>query len=175
MVEQEPAVRCRRGSEAMSEHSEHSEHNERRRSGRGLALWRDRGPVIFEPWRWFDELLDTGEGRRMIRVEEYTDGDELVVRAELPDIDPERDVEVTVADHTLHISAERTETSEESGRHFHRRELRTGSFARSIALPDTVDDQQVHASYRDGILEVRVAVPERPGGEAVHRVPVTRG
>lgn len=162
----------------MSGHNdsaEHREHGQHRRPGRGMAPWRDRGAVVMPAWRWFDDLFDAGDGRRMIRVEEFTEGDELVVRAELPDIDPDKDVEVTVVDHVLHISAERSETSEETGRHFHRRELRTGSFARSIPLPASVDDQQVRASYKDGILEVRVAMPATGADDSVRRVPVTRG
>lgn len=165
----------------MNEHREHrhedefGDHGSRRRSGHGLAPWRDRGLVAAPPWRWLDDFFDSGDARHMIRVEEFTEGNELVIRAELPDIDPEKDVEVTVADHVLQISGERTETSEENGRRFHRRELRTGSFARSIALPDTVDDQQVRASYKDGILEVRVVLPEQSESQAARRIPVGRG
>ncbi len=144
-----------------------------RQGERGVVSWRDRPIVARPPWRWFDELLDFGDGRQMIEVEEFTEGDQLVVRAELPGIDPDKDVEVTVSDHTLRIRAERTETSEQEGRHFHRRELRSGSFARTIPLPEGVDEEQVSASYRDGILEVRAPVAAAPQAEPGRRVPVS--
>ena len=145
-----------------------------RQGERALMAWRDRPIVGRPPWRWFDELLDFGDGRQMIEVEEFTEGDKLVVRAEIPGVDPEKDVQVTVSDHTLRIAAERSETKEEEGRHFHRRELRTGSFVRTIPLPEGVDDEQISASYSDGILEVRAPIATASETEPARRVPVTR-
>lgn len=119
-------------------------------------------PVTGLPhWRTFDELFRDTQGRRLMAIDEFTEGDFFVVRAEIPGIDPDKDVEVMVKDGMLEIRAERTEKAEKEGRHFHRSELRYGSFARTIALPDGVDDTAVEASYKDGILEVRVPVPEK--------------
>ena len=144
-----------------------------RQSDRGLAMWHERPLAVRPPWRWFDELLES-EGRQMIQVEEFTEGDQLVVRAEIPGIDPDKDVDVMVSDHTLRIQAERTETSEEEGRHFRRRELRSGSFSRTIPLPDGVDDAKISATYKDGILEVRALVPGPAQRDEGRRVPVGR-
>ena len=137
---------------------------------------RESWPAPLLPlWRGFDELFRDGWGRKMMAVEEFTEGDTLVVRAEMADIDPDKDVEITVADGMLHIAAERTDRKDTDGRHFHRRELRYGSFARSLPLPDGVDQSQIAASYRDGILEVRVPLPPvAHKEEATRRVPVTR-
>ena len=57
---------------------------------------------------WPDSLKDAME-RADIRVEEFQENGELVVRAEMPGIDPDKDVEITVTDHTLHLKAERHE------------------------------------------------------------------
>lgn len=126
-------------------------------------------------WRSFDELFRDGGGHRMVAVEEFTEDHTLVVRAEMPGIDPAKDVEITIADGMLNISAERTEEEEKSGRHFHRRELRYGSFSRSLSIPEGVDEDKIAASYKDGMLEVRVPLPASKTGEEPHRVEVTRG
>lgn len=125
-------------------------------------------------WRSFDDLFRDGLGRKVVAVEEFTEDGTFVVRAELPGMDPEKDVEITVLDGLLTISAERTEKEETSERHFHRRELRYGSFVRSVAIPDNVDAEKVTASYKDGILEVRVPMPEGKAAETSRRVPVKR-
>jgi HSP20 family protein len=126
-------------------------------------------------WRSFDDLFRDGLGRKVVAVEEFTEDGMFVVRAELPGLDPEKDVEITVLDGLLTISAERTEKEETSERHFQRRELRYGSFVRSVAIPDNVDAEKVTASYKDGILEVRVPLPEGKPAEVSRHVPVTRG
>ena len=64
------------------------------------------------PWVFGRELM----GEDVIRVDEFRDGEEFVIRAELPGIDPDKDVELTVADGTLHIQAERRERSTARGR-----------------------------------------------------------
>lgn len=92
----------------------------------------------------------------MIRVEEFTDGDQFVVRAELPGIDPDKDVEVTAVDGHLTIKAHREERMERTDDDAYRSEFRYGSFIRSIPLPRDVDFDQIKATYRHGVLEVRM-------------------
>lgn len=95
-----------------------------------------------------------------IRVEEFRDDGALVVRAELPGIDPDKDVELTVDDDHLCISAHRTERTEDQDKKSYRSEFRYGSFTRIIRLPAGATEDDVKASYHDGILEVRVPVDE---------------
>lgn len=144
----------------------------------------DRVPQPFrDPWsfplmplmRPLDDLFRDGWGRKVVAVEEFTEDGTLVVRAEVPGIDPDKDVEITVADGMLHISAHRTEEEEKKGRHFHRRELRYGSFARSLPVPEGVDEEKIVASYKDGMLEVRVPLPATEAAKAARRVTVSRG
>jgi HSP20 family protein len=107
-----------------------------------------------------------------IRIEQDVDKDRVTVRAELPGIDPDQDVEINVSDGMLQIRAERRErTSEEHGGHRHS-EFHYGSFARVISLPAGADADDVKATYHDGILEVVVPVDAKQA-EAT-RVAVTR-
>lgn len=125
--------------------------------------------------RSFDELFHDPWGHKMVAVEEFTEDHTMVVRAELPGVDPDKDVEITVEAGVLTISAERTEEEEKKGRHFHRRELRYGSFTRSLPVPEGVDESAIVASYKDGMLEVRMPLSAEPATEPSRRVPVSRG
>ncbi|MBT1004407.1 Hsp20/alpha crystallin family protein [Paenarthrobacter sp. DKR-5] len=115
-----------------------------------------RAPEMFDPIRRF---LDGDWEAASIRVEEFVDGQSLVVRAELPGIDPEKDVDVSVADGVLHIKAERQEKSEHKSKDSYRSEFRYGSFTRSLPLPQNVKEDDVTATYKDGVLEVRAPLP----------------
>jgi HSP20 family protein len=114
-------------------------------------------------------------GDRVIRVDEYRDDHTQVVRAELPGIDPERDVEISVADGMLRISAERRieENTEDKG--WTRHELRYGSFSRSLPLPEGAIGSDISASYKDGILEVRIPVSDPTTAPEPVRIPVSKG
>jgi HSP20 family protein len=124
-------------------------------------------------WSRFDEAFRDANGRQLLRVEEFEQDDTLVVRAEMPGIDPDKDVEITLADGMLTIRSERTEEAETSKRHFHRREIRYGAFSRTIALPEGTSDSDIKASYKDGVLEIRIPVPPAHKSEA-KRVPIAR-
>lgn len=103
-------------------------------------------------------------GLQVLRVEDYVDEQEYVVRAEMPGIDPDRDLDLTVQDGVLTLKAERKEERTDA----HRSEFRYGTFSRSLALPSGADDSQVKATYRNGILEVRVGMRPEEKREARH-------
>ncbi|KQX46251.1 MULTISPECIES: Hsp20/alpha crystallin family protein [unclassified Streptomyces] len=92
-----------------------------------------------------------------------------VLRAELPGMDPD-DVTITVDDNLITVSAEHSE-SEEDKEHS---EFRYGSFRRTVRLPVTIPADDVEASYEDGILTIRVPMPEEKTG-AARTIPVKRG
>jgi HSP20 family protein len=135
----------------------------------GGVARRDRFELPDSVRRFFEGDWDSPA----LRVEEYHDGSTLVVKAEIPGIDPEKDVDISVSDGVLHIQAERTETTEHKEKGGYRTEFRYGSFARDIPLPSGSQDADVKASYRDGVLEVRVPVVEKPETRA--KIPVSRG
>ena len=76
-----------------------------------------------------------------------------MVRVEMPGVKPE-DVHVAVHNRVLTISGERKVDEEEERAGYYVRELRHGSFQRSMILPEGVDEEKIHARYQDGILEV---------------------
>lgn len=141
------------------------------RRTRGELEWPDwlMGQRGFDwPATWKEFMEDSD-----LRVEEFQEDGELVVRAEMPGIDPDRDVDISLSDHMLRLKAERrekTETTDKSGFHS---EFRYGSFSRTIPLPAGVTETDVKATYVDGILEVRLPV-DTEAAEA-HKIPVARG
>jgi HSP20 family molecular chaperone IbpA len=99
-----------------------------------------------------------------LRVEDYVEDGNYVVRAELPGVDPEKDVEITVDEGRLTIHAERHEEQKDG----HRSEFRYGSFTRSVALPSRADAEHITARYDKGILEVTIPVAEaKPAGRRI--------
>jgi len=91
------------------------------------------------------------------RIESYTEGGKYLIRAELPGLGPEKDVEVVTESGMLTIHAERREETKEGGHS----EFRYGSFTRSISLPAGADPDKITAKYDKGILEVTVPVSEQ--------------
>jgi len=96
-------------------------------------------------------------GSHIIRVEDEMKEGSYEIRAELPGVDPAKDVDITVRDGLLTIKAERTEKKESNGRS----EFSYGSFIRSITLPRGADEDDIKASYDKGILTVSVPIAEK--------------
>lgn len=91
---------------------------------------------------------------------------EIVVRANLPGIDP-KDVEVTVSENMVDIKGETREEKEDRGVNYYRRERHYGAFRRSIPLDTKVIADQAKATFKNGVLEVAVPKLEEPGGKQV--------
>jgi HSP20 family protein len=108
----------------------------------------------------------------LIRVEEFVDGDQLVIRAEMPGLDPDKDVDIQVMDHGLRIRAERRQASEKTEKGGYRSEFHYGSFSRTVPLPAGAAQEDVKATYKDGILEVRLPI-DRAKAEAT-KIPIER-
>ena len=96
------------------------------------------------------------ENKWITPVDVFTRGNDLVVRAELPGINPEKDVEINVQDGFLILRGERRQEQRNNGERFFQMETQYGSFQRTIRLPEGVGADAVEATYRDGILEVVV-------------------
>jgi HSP20 family protein len=93
-------------------------------------------------------------------VDIYSNGQhELVLKAELPDM-KEEDILLSVEDNTLTLRGEKKIDGEVSEEQFHRIERAYGSFARTFALPPTVDAGKVSAEYKAGVLTVRLPLRE---------------
>jgi HSP20 family protein len=133
---------------------------------------------FFEGWpTWFRRpvmLLPEGMDDTL-RVDEFRDDDTEVIRADIAGIDPEKDVEITVSNGVLHIEAHRREEEKKEGKDFYRRELRYGSFSRDLVLPEGATEADVKATYKDGILEVRVPVPApKAAGTETKKIPISK-
>jgi len=137
---------------------------------------RVRRPVLAVLRAIFPELPDWPESPRTVllafssaqtfRVEELLRDDHYLIRAELPGLDPAKDIEVTVDGRILTIHAERWQQDDEP----RQTEFRYGSATRSVRLPAQVDAQDITARYRKGILEVSIPLPA-PQREGT-RIPV---
>jgi predicted unusual protein kinase regulating ubiquinone biosynthesis (AarF/ABC1/UbiB family)/HSP20 family molecular chaperone IbpA len=141
------------------------------------AIFPDLADWLESPWTGPPPFL-TGHA---FRLEEAIRDNRYVIRAELPGLDPENDIEVTVDSRNLTIRAERRQQDNGS----YRSEFRYGSLARAVRLPAKVDAADVTARYDKGVLEVSVpvrtvvkpegtririedadAMPEQPPGQA---------
>lgn len=151
-----------------------------------------------EPTRWFphmDRLLDEWTrtlpmrmplppswpwpGEHLIHVDEYRENDTEVIRAELPGIDPDTDVELTVRDGMLRIRAERlieeeTKDEEPKAKAYLRHELRYGGFTRTLPLPKGASESDIKASYHNGILEIRVPVAKQLKDGTRKKITITK-
>src|SRR4051794_6278965 len=122
-----------------------------------------------DPFRVFDEQFDAvvrstfgPERSSSFRPasEIVREGDDAVLRVEVPGVDVEKDIAVEVTGRQLTVKGERRDerTSEDDGQQGHSlREVRYGSFSRSFTLPEHVDAEAVTATYDAGVLSVRVA------------------
>ena len=88
-------------------------------------------------------------------VDVYEDEKAVVLKLEVPGIE-EKDLEVSVENHTLAVKGERKFEKQEKEENFHRIERRYGSFFRAFTLPTTVDTEDVQASYNAGVLKLEL-------------------
>jgi HSP20 family protein len=106
------------------------------------------------------------------------DGD-LVVKLELPGIDPGKDVTIEVREGVLVITGERRQEKEVKEEAYYLMEASYGAFERRIDVPEGIDDGDISATYADGVLEVVIpkgAVEEKEEEEVeARKIPVLTG
>ena len=106
-------------------------------------------------------------------VEVLTKDGDLVVRAEVPGIDPEQDVDISLTDNVLTIRGERRRDESEERGTYVRQETMYGAFQRQFVIPEHVTAEDIRATYRDGILEV--VVPKAATAPEPKKIPVRAG
>ena len=121
-------------------------------------------PITFPHWK---------EAADLIRVEEFREDGTLVIRADLPGIDPDKDVELTVVDGMLVIQAERHEEEKREEKGYVRQEVRYGSTSRTLPLPEGVTEADITATYKAGILEIRIPEP-KPAEAKTTKIPISK-
>ena len=138
-----------------------------------LIRWepvRELNAIQSEMNRLFNTLFDSpapGNGgsshtqRRWIPAIDLVEtADEFVLRADLPGL-TEQDVNIELEDNVLTVSGERKAEHEERKEGYYRVERSSGSFSRSLTLPEGVDPESVKAGFENGVLEVRIPKPEQ--------------
>ncbi|WP_163337502.1 Hsp20/alpha crystallin family protein [Desulfopila sp. IMCC35008] len=88
-------------------------------------------------------------------VDIFDDGNEMVVKAEIPGVTKE-DLNVDISENSLTISGEKKQEQKIDRQNYHRVECSYGSFSRSFSLPDSVIGDEARASFQEGILEIRI-------------------
>jgi len=141
------------------------------RGSRGFVYHEPFGTLLDWP-DFFRRLERVGPqfGESFLRIEEYVEDGALVIHAELPGIDPDKDVELTIGDSALYIRAERRQETKRDEEGYYRSDLRYGSFTRTVALPVGVKEEDITATYKDGILEIRIPFEEKAA--ATTRIPI---
>jgi HSP20 family protein len=135
-----------------------------------LIRWepvRELNTLQSEMNRLFNTLFDapaSGDGggtlRRWIPAMDLVETDEdFVLRADLPGLS-EGDVNIELEDNVLTVSGERKSEHSERKEGYYRVERASGSFSRSLTLPEGVDPAKISASFDRGVLEVRIPKPE---------------
>lgn len=122
--------------------------------------WRDIMSVQDEMNRLFNGLAkrrgDYGAGEEWVPAVDISETDEgFIVTADVPGITSE-DIKITVSNNVLTLRGEKKNVREESKENFHRVERVYGSFERTFSLPSSVDSDNIRASYRNGVLEVKL-------------------
>jgi HSP20 family protein len=117
--------------------------------------------------RLFDDFFATRRpGRDLAEmawepaVEMFETDHDVVVRAEMPNIDP-KNVEITVTNDAITLKGETKHEEEQKDRNYYRRELRYGAFSRTLPLGAEVKASEAKATYKDGVLEVKIPKSER--------------
>jgi HSP20 family protein len=136
--------------------------------------------ALFEKWNptrelerfrsEFDDFLEKFglEGRlfkereQMLRpaIEAYVEDDTFRVRVDLPGIDS-ANIDVKVTGGTLTIKGSREQKLDTTKQDYFQREIRYGSFERSISMPEGIKAEDLKASYRDGVLELTAPMPKQ--------------
>ena len=130
---------------------------------------RRRSHPVFGMLNWLEGSRTSPPGPAPeLRVEDFVRDGSYVLRAEIPGVDPETDIDVRVTGDLLIVAGSR----QEEERSKDRRELRYGAFYRAVSLPEGADADAATASYDDGVLEVAIPVNDKVA--RTRRVPVDR-
>jgi HSP20 family protein len=104
---------------------------------------------------WLGRMLSL----QLPAMDVYEEKDQVVVKAELPGLSKE-DLDVTLTESTLTLKGEKKKEEEVKEKNFYRSERFSGSFVRTIELPSEVKTDQTKASFKNGVLEIRLAKTE---------------
>jgi HSP20 family protein len=99
-------------------------------------------------------------------IDSYVENGNFIVRTDLPGIDP-KDVEIKVVGDMLTIKGSREEKRETKKTDYLKREIRYGSFERSLSLPEGIKADDLKATYHDGVLQLSAPMPKEAAPKEV--------
>ncbi len=117
-----------------------------------------RRPFALAGPAWWPALREVGGGIAP-SIDIFEEGDDVVVKAELPGMKKE-EIEVNLTDDSITISGEKKMEEKVEKKGYYRHERSYGSFARSFSLPSEVRADEAKAEFKEGVLEIRVPKTE---------------
>ena len=127
---------------------------------RDLLTLQDRMNRLFDDsvrgLRPGDEGLSSGIWSPPVDI--YETDNEVILKAELPEVN-QKDIDIQIENSTLTLNGERKFERETKKENFHRIERSYGAFSRSFTLPNAIDQEKIHADYKDGVL--KITMPKR--------------
>jgi HSP20 family protein len=125
-----------------------------------MARWeRDMERMLgsfFTDDRW---RLAKGLGMHEPSIDLYEEKDQIVVKAELPGMTKD-DIQLSIAANVLTLKGEKKKEEEDKGKDYYRSERVYGAFMRALPLPAEIDPEKVHATFKNGVLEIRLPKSE---------------
>ena len=117
-----------------------------------------KGIIQWSPFNemdnFFDEDFDNGFDFTP-PVDVYQEGDNVVVKTPIADIDKD-DIDISIEDNVLTVSGKTSSEEEVKKEDYYRKEVREGSFSRSVSLPTMVKEDEAKATYKKGVLKIVV-------------------
>ncbi len=124
--------------------------------------------IHWRPWAELEEAFENHIRGLDFGIDVYEDAGNVVVEMQAPGIKPD-EVDIEVIDNVLHVRGAHAQEKEKSEKHFYRKEIRRGSFEKTVVLPSAVHAEQAKASFEHGML--RITIPLEKAKEA-HKVKI---
>ena len=118
------------------------------------------------PFRLLDDFEESREEAFVPAVESFVKDGNLVVRADVPGLDP-KDIEVSVLGNVLTVKGERKTEHEVKKEDYLRREVSYGSFERRMTLPQGSAVDKIKAAFKNGVLEITLPLPRETVAQKV--------
>jgi HSP20 family protein len=127
-----------------------------------LERWARRFETRFP--RFFEDFEEEGELK--LPIESYVKDGNVVVRADVPGLDP-KDIDVSVLGNVLMIKGERKDKQEVKKENYFRREVSYGAFERHTTLPEGAQTDKIKATFKNGVVEVTMPIAKEAGARKI--------
>ena len=104
-----------------------------------------------------------------LAIDLYEENENIIAKMNLPGVDPDK-ITVSVEGNMLSVSGAHEEEKEEKKKHYYHKEIKKGSFERSVSLPQAVKKEGVSAEYKNGVL--KIILPKTKNEESSKKIKV---